>query len=87
MAVWPSLCITCEADFLDADSAMVKAVRQLVDEAAAYQGSDAAIDGRGTVCTVAEKPAVQFILTVSGSGRVMLAKVSENDSVTEGDRT
>lgn len=87
MAVWPSLGIACEADFLDADSAMVKAVRQLVDEAAAYQGSDATIDGRGIVCTVAEKPAVQFILTVSDSGRVMLAKVSENDSVTEGDRT
>ena len=36
MAVWPSLGIACEADFLDADSAMVKAVRQLVDEATAY---------------------------------------------------
>lgn len=87
MAIWPSLGIACEADFLDADSAMVKAVRQLVDEAAAYQGSDVAIDERGTVYTVAEKPAVQFILIASGSGRVMLAKVSENDSVTEGDRT
>lgn len=58
-----------------------------MDEAAAYQGSDAAIDGRGTVCTVAEKSAVQFILTTSGTGRVMLVKVSENDSVTEGNRT
>jgi hypothetical protein len=36
MAVWPSLGIACEVDFLDADSAMVKTVRQLVDEAAVY---------------------------------------------------
>ena len=85
MAVWLASGTAGEGDFSDADPAMVAAARQLADEAAAYQGGDASIDGRGTVCTVAGKPAVQSMLTASGGGRIRLAKASADGSVTEGD--
>lgn len=85
MAVWFASGTASESDFSDADPAMVAAARELADEAAAYQGGDASIDGRGTVCTVAGKPAVQSMLTASGGGRIRLAKASADGSVTEGD--
>ena len=85
MAVWLASGTASESDFADADPAMVAAARELADEAAAYQGGDASIDGRGTVCTVAGKPAVQSMLTASGGGRIRLAKSSADTNVTEGD--
>ena len=85
MAVWLASGTASESDFADADPAMVAAARELADEAAVYQGGDASIDGRGTVCTVAGKPAVQSMLTTSGGGRIRLAKASADESVTEGD--
>ena len=85
MAVWLASGTASEGDFSDADPAMVAAAKELADEAAAYKGGDASVDGRGTVCTVAGKPAVQSMLTASGGGRIRLAKASADESVTEGD--
>lgn len=85
MAVWLASGTAIEGDFADADPAMVAAASELAGEAAAYQDGDASIDGRGTVCSVAGKPAVQSMLMVSGGGRIRLAKASSDESVTEGD--
>lgn len=85
MAVWLASGTASEGDFADSDPAMVAAASELAGEAAAYQGGDASIDGRGTVCSVAGKPAVQSMLIASGGGRIRLAKASSDESVTEGD--
>ncbi|RRF98730.1 MAG: hypothetical protein DUD39_08110 [Coriobacteriaceae bacterium] len=85
MFVWLASGTASEADFADADPAMVAAARELADEAVAYKGGDASIDECDTVCTVAGKPVVQSMLTVSGGGHIRLAKASADKSVTEGD--
>ena len=49
MAVLLASGTASEGDFADADPAIVAAARQLADEAAAYKGGDASIDGRGSL--------------------------------------
>lgn len=76
MAVWLASGTASEGDFADADPAMVAATESLAGEAEAYQGGDATIDGRGTVCFVAGKPAVQSMLVAKPGWNITLDKAS-----------
>lgn len=84
MAVWLASGTASEGDFADADPAMVAAAESLAGEAKAYQGGDAAIDGRGTVCFVAGKPAVQSMLVAKPGWNILLDKGSADAKMTAG---
>lgn len=84
MAVWLASGTADESDFSDADSAMVAAAESLASEAEAYRGGDDAIDGRGTVCFVAGKPAVQSMLVAKPGWNILLDKASSDARVTAG---
>ena len=84
MAVWLASGTASEGDFADADPAMVAAAGSLAGEAEAYQGGDATIDGRGTVCFVAGKPAVQSMLVAKPGWNITLNKTSADAKVTAG---
>ncbi|KXB64151.1 collagen binding domain-containing protein, partial [Olsenella sp. DNF00959] len=84
MAVWLASGTASEGDFADADPAMVAAAESLAGEAETYQGGDAAIDGRGSVCFVAGKPAVQSMLVAKPGWNILLEKGSADAKVTAG---
>lgn len=84
VAVWLASGTASEGDFADADPAMVAAAESLAGEAEAYQGGDATIDGRGTVCFVAGKPAVQSMLVAKPGWNITLDKASADAKVTAG---
>ncbi len=82
--MWLASGTASECDFADADPAMVAAAGHLAGEAEAYQGGDAAIDGRGTVCFVAGKPAVQSMLVAKPGWNILLDKTSADARATAG---
>ncbi|WP_417119283.1 VaFE repeat-containing surface-anchored protein [Olsenella phocaeensis] len=84
MAVWLASGTASEGDFADADPAMVAAAESLAGEAETYQGGDAAIDGRGSVCFVAGKPAVQSMLVAKPGWNILLEKGFADAKVTAG---